>query len=406
MRRGFIVFGIVAGLMAALTTWLVSQTQFSYRHPRQPSAKIIVTRDGARVEVLKTPTDASAIDPARKNAGPARAVLTATTHDFGLMDPLAKGGHDFVVRNTGSSPLTIEVASTTCKCTVAGVRENTVPPGGEGQVRLEWTVPKVGRFFKQLATIKTNDPAKPNFQLAVEGIVRTLVGTDVEEFTLSMEPDEPATAEALIFSEQFERFAIAKVDSKIPGLKWADVAADQREISSLPAKSVRKLELILPGDMTTTEDFLLIDIQPLAQDGSPLAEPKVLPQVGIPLHVKMKRRLAVYGPAMRDSGVIEMGETQQGVAKTIKLLLKVRDTDRSLPIENIELTPRFLKATVTPHDEKSSQTGLYDLIIEIPTDAQPCQLLGESLGQIRLITGHPRIGEFPLAIRLAVLPAL
>lgn len=54
-------------------------------------------------------------------------------HDFGNLIKGQVETHAFVLRNTGSEPLTIERAFPSCGCTVAEF-DRTIPPGGEGKV--------------------------------------------------------------------------------------------------------------------------------------------------------------------------------------------------------------------------------------------------------------------------------
>jgi hypothetical protein len=62
-----------------------------------------------------------------------------------------------VIRNVGQGPLKLAKGPTNCKCTVAGLKDQEIPPGGQASIRLEFTPNDLGPF-RQGATIWTNDP--------------------------------------------------------------------------------------------------------------------------------------------------------------------------------------------------------------------------------------------------------
>lgn len=56
-----------------------------------------------------------------RNADPStspRVTANETSYDFGMVDPHTTLSHEFEVSNGGEIPLTLAVASTSCKCTV------------------------------------------------------------------------------------------------------------------------------------------------------------------------------------------------------------------------------------------------------------------------------------------------
>src|SRR5688500_8060497 len=71
--------------------------------------------------------------------GPRVAVVNGEMHDFGKMDRNAKESHAFIIRNEGDAPLKLEKGETTCKCTVSDLKGNSLAPGEETEVLLEWT---------------------------------------------------------------------------------------------------------------------------------------------------------------------------------------------------------------------------------------------------------------------------
>lgn len=409
MWRGLRI-GISIGLVPlALVVWAASQAQFSFRHPRARDVRVLVTTGGARLALDTQGPTGPNVTPADAHRARPRLIADQLRHDFGYMDPLTRGSHRFVVKNEGDARLLLDVVSTTCQCTVAGVINNQIEPGSEGEVELKWTVPGHGRVFRQIATVRTNDPRQATISFAIEGLIRTSLGADREEVSVHLDPDQSASTELIVFSQQWDDFSIAKLDTDIDGLAWEQAPVDEAALEALKGKSGRTLLLTLPGHLTSSvTDRLRLTIEPRGADGEPLESVDGQGrQLEIPLHVSVRRRLSIYGPAIRSGGLIEAGETQQGVGKQLKMQLKVRDREVSLPDLQLETTPSFLQADVVPHiNERTSEVvpGLYDFVVTIPPTAPACSYLGDALGQVRIKTSHPRIPETPLGVRFAVLP--
>lgn len=100
--------------------------------------------------------------------------------NFGSMKVGDSGSHEFVVRNTGASPLTLRRGTTSCSCTVSDFEESeggapegrkVVPPGGSTAVMVKWKAKPPGGPFRQQATIMTDDPRRPELVFFVDGLV-------------------------------------------------------------------------------------------------------------------------------------------------------------------------------------------------------------------------------------------
>ena len=408
MWRLIRISALVSLLPLALLIWATSTAQFTFQHPRAPDVKVLVSDGGAKVAIPMGPLAVGTLKEPQPRTAP-RLIAEKHRYDFGYMDPLSQGSHSFLVKNEGDAPLVLEILSTTCQCTVAGVSDNVIPAGSEGTVELKWTVPGHGRVFRQLATVRTNDPQHKTIAFTIEGLIRTSIGADREELAVQLDPDNSVTTEVTIFSQLWDEFSIASVDSGIEGLTWKQLPADKQDLEPLKAKSGRTLRLTIPSDLpASVADHVRLTIEPRG------AEPETAKsassegrQLELPLHVTVRRRLSIYGPAIRSSGYIELGETHQGVPKQVRMQIKVRDREPSLPAVEFETTPAYLEAEITEHtDQRTGEIvpGLYDFVVKVPADAPPCSYLGDILGQVRIKTSHPRIPETALGVRFAVLP--
>src|SRR5262245_14260200 len=172
MWRTFWTAAGVVGALVAFLVWASTQTVFLFKHPKTEGHRVIIDhRTGAAI--VTTPVSATGI-PVAENAKP-EAVAPQRDHDFGIMDPMTEGTHDFVIRNEGVAPLRLKVGPTTCKCTVAGVADREIMPGASTTVTLAWNT---GHqiYYSHSATIFTNDPHNDKFEFRLHGKVRMLIG--------------------------------------------------------------------------------------------------------------------------------------------------------------------------------------------------------------------------------------
>jgi hypothetical protein len=397
MWKTFWTVAAILGCLLGGITWVAANSTFLYEHPFDKNARIVVdSRTGAAILVgFKQPKDAagnaSAVDP---NALP-RAEAPEREFDFGTMNPLTMGRHEFVVRNGGDAPLKLRLGPTTCKCTLAGLEKNELAPGQATAIALEWNT---GRNFRysHAATIYTNDPDHKALEFRVLGKVRMMLGFDLPEVVLGrVAPDKPIVIERLVYSQSYDAFTIQDVESKLDGLTWETGTALPDAAAHLEAKSIQRLRITLPAcpPQESFSDMLRLTVQPGGE------EP---PQhIHLPLSGTVARRLALYGRAIDETGVIDLGHVTEGQAKRVKLLAKVRDLDPELPAPRVEISPEFLTATFVPH---GNDRGLYDLTIELPNDAPACQYFSNPIGRLRIDTGHPRIGVVELKVIFAVVP--
>lgn len=61
-----------------------------------------------------------------------------TRHDFGTITEGEKVSHTYHFTNTGEHPLLISNVEVTCGCTVPSYPKEPIPPGGEGDIVLEF----------------------------------------------------------------------------------------------------------------------------------------------------------------------------------------------------------------------------------------------------------------------------
>ena len=103
-----------------------------------------------------------------------RAVIGATTFDFGHIYEDQSLTHTFVVRNTGSETLRIEDVDPDCACTVASY-DKSIPAGGQGEITLSIKPFSVIHQFKKETKVRLNDPEQPVLYLDLTGVAQPFI---------------------------------------------------------------------------------------------------------------------------------------------------------------------------------------------------------------------------------------
>jgi len=98
-----------------------------------------------------------------------RVNVPAPEHDFGSVAQGSLVKHDFVIRNMGKGALRIESIVPSCGCTASSASTDTIAPGAEGLIHVEFDTQ--GFSGKKLKTVKlhTNDFEEPSVMLTLSG---------------------------------------------------------------------------------------------------------------------------------------------------------------------------------------------------------------------------------------------
>lgn len=122
-------------------------------------------------------------------------------HDFGVMAPEEEGEHIFVIRNVGEDDLSLKLGASTCKCTLGELGSNTLPPGGQTEVKMSWKVNTNGSDFGQSAEVITNDPSNVAVKFEITGkVVRDMEAVPPSISFGEIAAGDPIRMETRIFS--------------------------------------------------------------------------------------------------------------------------------------------------------------------------------------------------------------
>ena len=91
-----------------------------------------------------------------------------TVYDFGKTGEVHQVGGTFVFHNVGDGVLTLEKPATSCGCTVANLKSNTLKPGEVGELSFTLNVGPGRATLQKHITVTSNDPKNPKVDLTVQ----------------------------------------------------------------------------------------------------------------------------------------------------------------------------------------------------------------------------------------------
>lgn len=349
-----------------------------------------------------------------------RLIAVTDQHDFGRMDPYARGTHTFQIRNAGEGPLLLLDDRSTCKCTASQYPRRPILPGEHADVQVTWEVQANHPNFRQSTTLLTNDPLTPELELVITGEVVIHFAAEPAELNFGdIRPGETPAKSTMIVSQVWDDFEITDVELSLPGATWELQPAPPEILSRLNATSGHRLTVTLPElPRGHFQQSIRFQVQPRSgTDPSPsdaaaegtapeLSDQELAPEeltrsFQLPIVGKVLRRLAVYGPGVDHTGNVDLGviETKQGLKQT--LFVKVYDAESELSVESIDVTPAWLEVQLKP-DAQRGANGLYRLTLTIPPGTKPGRYRGDEAGTLRVRLNHPRIAELNLRLTFAV----
>ena len=102
--------------------------------------------------------------------GGAEITFEKEVHDYGKIEQHANGECEFVFKNTGTVPLTIENAKGSCGCTVPEWPKTPIAPVDSASIKVKYDTKRIGLINKSV-TITSNASNSPNAVVRIKGEV-------------------------------------------------------------------------------------------------------------------------------------------------------------------------------------------------------------------------------------------
>jgi Protein of unknown function (DUF1573) len=332
-----------------------------------------------------------------------RVKVDNPNYDFGRMERGTEKSHEFVITNVGAAPLTLEIGSTTCKCTLGHVTNKPIAPGESTQVRLEWKALAEQGPFRQSAKIVTNDPIQPEVELTIDGEVVTASYVQPPDLMFDkLAVDETKSAEVYVMAMLQDDLTINSAELTDErtrdkfDVKIEKVARDQ--LPNPDAKDGARITVTTKPGLPVGHFDQSLTLHTNLEDS---------PVLHIPVIGRLVGDITVHGTGWIDGqDALMMGSVKSSEGHKSQLNLVVRGENAAdVKFDVASVDPEELKVTIG-EPKRIKDTLLHvPLIVEVPAGTRPMLRLDTSqgdAGKIILNTTHPTMKEISLRVRFTV----
>ncbi len=307
--------------------------------------------------------------------------------------------HAFKVRNVGEGPLRVEVASTTCKCTVGDLSKNEIGPGEESEVVLEWVAKTGPGPFRHGAVLSTNDPTQTSIDLTVEGqVVESTAMSPTELFFGTVRTGESKTASLYLmtFIDEDPQVRDYELSSEelTEQLEIRITPADRSELPSPDAVSGLKLSATYRSGKTLGPFQGWLTMNTNFEKAQ---------KISVPITGRVVGDVSIFGPGWSARrGLLRMGSFPSSKGHAVSLKLSVRsERAQGAQWEVAEVDPPQLKVTFGEPRQISEKLLHLPLKVEVPAGTSPLVRLGEPVSSDAHIVLRSNIEQIP-EVRLRV----
>ncbi len=319
-----------------------------------------------------------------------KAVISETSHDFGVLVLGAKGEHVFVIKNEGQGPLRVKTGNTSCsQCTVGKVsRDDDIPPGASVDVEIKYEVKSPDDRFRQWAEVFTTDPDQKRIELVIEGLIDQPLRLAPEGMWSlgDLSPTEPTVVRGLLYSRMNDTIVLDKFECSNPGVSvtWEPASLDLDEVKTKKAKAAMVVTVTLAagaplGPFRETVKLISADQRQAS------IEFRLMGQRAGPIEFGGR------GWNSENNAVV-LGEFPADKGAKIKLNLYVRNLDGELEVQAIEQKHNSVKIQIPATGRVLGKSKMYEVEIEVPPGPSVLRR-GPDAEKIRLKLNHPDATE-------------
>jgi hypothetical protein len=338
------------------------------------------------------------------------AEVPETNFNFDRIERGTSMKHKFKVRNIGDAPLHLEVASTTCKCTVGDLANNEIQAGEETEVELEWTAKTAPGPFRHGATLSSNDPRHSRIELIVEGeVVESTVLQPADLFFGPVSSHGNRSITATLVSNLEEEVKVIKHEFSDPEvgkhIKLDIVPLAKDELPTPQTRGGVKITATFEPGKSLGPFFTWLTLETNLEKAQKLT---------VPVSGTVKGDISIFGDGWNESqGVLRMGLVDGKQGKHVRLNVAIRGEhapNTTLAVASVD--PPELKVSLGEPKEMSKQMVHVPLFIDVPIGTRPMVRIAKTAGEedetqkgdgvIILKSTHPDTEEMRLLVRFSV----
>ncbi|WP_419194539.1 DUF1573 domain-containing protein [Novipirellula herctigrandis] len=332
--------------------------------------------------------ESAAIETAKRNTSP-RVSIDETEYDFGYIDPGTNGAsHEFVVTNTGEGDLVLSPAGSSCKCTVAKIKDRIVPAGESRKVELIWNVGEdVADHYEQRAHIETNDPTREQIELTIRGKVRSQWAFHSDDLlNLKGYAGQTLETSCVIYSQVFDDFVVLETEPSTGKIQVNVKPIRAIDLVGLHARSGYTIKLTYSAPQTHLESFdetVRVHLFDTATETDHWIE--------IPFRGKFGKPVVFHGPELDASG-LDLGTIELGSKKEWSFVVRFK-TDAPPKDAHIKsLEPEGLIASLHPIKRVPNT---FRVTIRLAEDAKPTIFRFNKQGYVEIADRqHPDLSDW------------
>lgn len=175
-------------------------------------------------------------DAAKPAAGKPKIKFDQTVFDFGKTSQVDRVSGTFTFQNVGDAVLKLGKPTTSCGCTVAGVKPDTLQPGEKGELNFTLNLGRSRAVIQKNITVDSNDPETPKVTLTVKADYTPLYQISPVSYYFNLRKGETTNVTALVTRTDGKPITVAKMK---PSQSWIQAKVEPEPNSTNQALRIR-----------------------------------------------------------------------------------------------------------------------------------------------------------------------
>jgi hypothetical protein len=165
----------------------------------------------------------AAEDASKATSGKPKIKFDQTVYDFGKTSQVERVSGTFTFHNVGDGVLKMGKPTTSCGCTVAGVKPEVLQPGEKGELSFTLNLGRSRAVLQKQITVDSNDPDNPKTLLTVKADYTPLYDIVPVSFFFNVHKGEITNVTARVTRTDGKAFTVTKIK---PTQTWIDAKAE------------------------------------------------------------------------------------------------------------------------------------------------------------------------------------